>query len=271
MQPLNKSPQGSRLTDESALNSTIRMNGTDRKPPNHGVNPVLGPSPSPTMPSKRTAEAVNALSVLSPREQKELVECETVIERGWQTFVEVGRALARIRDGKLYRAQYDTFESYCREKWHYGKSHAYRLIGAAEVFTCLSPIGDIPGPTHEAQIRPLMGLEPEKARDAWRKAVEKAKGAMVTAKLVRNAVSEAVGNLLQKPTKSRSKSEQNTLVKRVTIALTLLKQAEVSIIEKHDSKRTLNVLSRLKACLEGIKGQPQFSRNRKPNDLKQGS
>lgn len=139
MQPLNKSPKGSRLIGESPLNSTIRTNGTDKKPLKHAGKPVLGASPAQTMPSRRTAEAVSALSLGSPPQQKDSAECETVIERGWQTFMEAGRALARIRDGKLYRAQCDTFQSYCREKWHYGRSHTYRLTGAAEVFTCLSP------------------------------------------------------------------------------------------------------------------------------------
>lgn len=137
---------------------------------------------------------------MTPMMPSRMPSCEAVIEKGWQTFVDVGLALARIRDQKLYRAGYDTFEAYCREKWHYAKSHAYRIIGAAEVVATLSPIGDIPGPTHEAQVRSLIGLEPEKAREAWKKAVEKAKGGMVTAKLVRNAVAEAVEVALQKPT-----------------------------------------------------------------------
>ncbi|MHB8524489.1 MAG: hypothetical protein ACYDH9_27555, partial [Limisphaerales bacterium] len=38
----------------------------------------------------------------------------------------------------------------------------------------LSPIGDIPKPTHERQIRPLIGLDPEQVWEAWRKAVAKA-------------------------------------------------------------------------------------------------
>src|SRR6266481_5319100 len=78
-------------------------------------------------------QSVQVLSVLSPAEQRELFECEAVVRRGWQTFLEVGKALARIRDRKLYRAEYDTFDAYCRSKWQYAKSHAYRLIAAAEV------------------------------------------------------------------------------------------------------------------------------------------
>ena len=46
-----------------------------------------------------------------------LTECEAVIERGLRTFVEVGEALLRIRDERLYRETHGTFEDYCRERW----------------------------------------------------------------------------------------------------------------------------------------------------------
>jgi hypothetical protein len=49
---------------------------------------------------------------------QKLAELERVMERGLQTFVEVGKALADIRDGELYRGQgYATFEDYCQQRW----------------------------------------------------------------------------------------------------------------------------------------------------------
>ena len=38
---------------------------------------------------------------LSEIERGELEECESVIERGQKTFIEVGNALSKIRDGKV--------------------------------------------------------------------------------------------------------------------------------------------------------------------------
>ena len=49
-----------------------------------------------------------------------LAECEDVINRGLATFVEVGNALLRIRDERLYRAEFGTFEAYCRQRWQMG-------------------------------------------------------------------------------------------------------------------------------------------------------
>lgn len=86
-----------------------------------------------------------------------LMECERVIERGLNTFVEVGAALLEIRDNRLYSDGYNTFEHYCRERWGMSRIHAHRLIEAADVTNNLLPMGNIL-PTSERQARPLAGL-----------------------------------------------------------------------------------------------------------------
>jgi len=188
---------------------------------------------------------VHAISILSPAEQKELALCESIIEKGWETFVEVGRSLTRIRDQKLYRAHSDTFEIYCRERFQYGKSHVYRLIGAAEAVTHLSPSGDIPIPTHEGQVRPLIGLPADKAQAAWQKAVDKAGKGMVTAKLVRDAVAEVLGGITSKRV-SKPATKKPELLKD---ALNLLEKGETSLKAGDGTKKVLKVLAGVRACL----------------------
>lgn len=135
-----------------------------------------------------------ALEALSTDEKRELRKHEAIIKRGWDTFVDVGNALATIQKDRLYRAEHRTFAAYCRNRWQYGKSQAYRLMGAAEVIEHLSPIGDkMLLPMNEAQVRPLIGLEPEEQLSAWKTALEKAGDAGVTAKLVREAVAPFQG------------------------------------------------------------------------------
>jgi hypothetical protein len=46
---------------------------------------------------------MGALLELQPDEARTLAECEGVIGRGLETFLEVGNALFKIRDGRLYR------------------------------------------------------------------------------------------------------------------------------------------------------------------------
>jgi len=74
-------------------------------------------------------------------EQSELTTLETVIETGLQTFYKVGEALLKIKENKLYRSEFDTFEDYCLSKWNISKRHGDRLIQASEVIENLRPIG----------------------------------------------------------------------------------------------------------------------------------
>lgn len=69
---------------------------------------------------------------LAKNEASQLAKCEKAIEKGLGTFVEVGQALLDIRDGKLYRASYKTFESYCKERWDISRPRAYQLIEGAK-------------------------------------------------------------------------------------------------------------------------------------------
>ncbi len=115
----------------------------------------------------------------------DLFEHEKVIEQGLAGFVEVGLALLAIRDGKKYRhAGYATFEDYCQRRWSISRAYGHRLIGAAETVTEMSPIGDIPAPAREAQVRPLRAVDPAERAEVWAEAVESADGGQPTAKQV---------------------------------------------------------------------------------------
>jgi ParB family chromosome partitioning protein len=106
-------------------------------------------------------------------------QLEATIERGMQTFVEVGLALMEIRDERLYRAEFRTFEEYCNQRWGWGKSYANKLIASAEVMGNLGTIVPIL-PATETQTRPLAPLSPDLQREAWRQAVDTAPNGKVT-------------------------------------------------------------------------------------------
>ena len=117
-----------------------------------------------------------ANGTLSIVETSELAQCETVIERGMSTFREVGNALARIRQGRLYRDQYDSFETYSRAKWNMSGTHAHRLIDSASVVENLkdSPIGELP--KSESVARELSKVPKEKQREGLGKGARTAQG-----------------------------------------------------------------------------------------------
>lgn len=93
---------------------------------------------------------------------RSLAELEAVIERGLATFIEVGTALLEIRDGRLYKPEFATFEDYCRERWKWGRNYANKQIAAAQVVRNLGT--NVPKPQTEAQARELTRLTPEQLR-----------------------------------------------------------------------------------------------------------
>jgi hypothetical protein len=108
-----------------------------------------------------------------------LQQCEEVIQRGVETFIEVGNALLTIRDQRLYRAEFSTFNEYCQERWGMHRRHADRLVEAADIAENLRPIGLIP--QSESQVRPLVGLPPEVQKQVWVEATLTAPNGKVTA------------------------------------------------------------------------------------------
>ena len=127
---------------------------------------------------------------LTKPERIQLEELETVISNGIQTFAEVGNALLAIQKNTLYRAEYKTFELYCRGKWDIGRSRAYQLMAAAGVMENVQHVGQLPSNARQAE--PLSKLKPAEQPAAWQAATDKAQseGRTVRARDVEEAVEE---------------------------------------------------------------------------------
>ena len=132
---------------------------------------------------------------LTVSEAERLDACEQVIERGLATFVDVGTALLEVRDSRLYRVAYPTFEAYCAERWNMVASRARQLISAANtVGNLLAVTNGNSLPANERTARELSGLAPDEQRAVWAEAVATAPGGKVTAAHVRAVarISEAL-------------------------------------------------------------------------------
>lgn len=143
------------------------------------------PFGSKSLPDGNHPDATSG-TISTPKTDR-LTRCEETIERGTKWFYEVGAALAEIRDDKLYRRDYKTFEEYCSSRWSMSRPQAYRLIDASNVVNNLSPMGDIFA--NERQVRPLVALPPEKQREAYATACKRT-GGRPTEKVVREVVAE---------------------------------------------------------------------------------
>lgn len=118
---------------------------------------------------------------------------------------EAGKALAQLRDRRLYRSTHSTFEEYCKDRFGFQRRHPYRLIEASAVFDNLMKMcpnwtqnEDDPDtvhskqrqtlPTAEGQVRPMTKLEPQEQQEVWLTAVEVAGGKVPTGKIVKDVV-----------------------------------------------------------------------------------
>jgi len=110
---------------------------------------------------------------LAPEEQRRLAGLERQIDLGMQTFLVVGNALAEVRDRRLHRSTFDSFEAYCSKRWSLSRSRAYELMDAAEV---VSGIPDMRlRPSNASQAGALAAAPPEERADVMAAVAEKGK------------------------------------------------------------------------------------------------
>ena len=165
---------------------------------------------------------------------KRLVELEETIERGLATFVDVGNALAEIRNTKLYQKSHPTFEAYCRERWGWSHQRSNQLIAAAGVAAHLTTTV-VKGPTNEAQARPLTKLtKPAQQVKAWERAQEIAKEKERPAPTARD-VAKAVAEI-QPPEPKQEVHTKDTRIALVREAIHALRKAHKQQDDHHRAK-----------------------------------
>ncbi len=94
-------------------------------------------------------------------------------------------ALKEIRDSRLYREQYATFEAYCKERWGFARNYANKLIQSAEVTGELNGYNCTQIPATESQARELARIPEERRAEVWQKVTETHEPVDITAKVIR--------------------------------------------------------------------------------------
>ena len=156
--------------------------GADAKTPQHltgvsGGPTVNGQSKEPQQASRRAANEAKVGTTLTPIDQEQrLLQLETIVENGFTTLWEMGKAMLEIRNTKLYVKRYTTFAEYCEQRWAKHRSRCYQLMDAAEVQQNLSTWVDIAELT-EKHCRELVKLKkPADQRTAWKEAAASTDG-----------------------------------------------------------------------------------------------
>lgn len=109
--------------------------------------------------------STNPDNTLTSAEVAHLNKLEAIVQRGLDTDLELGNALAEISDESLYRATHQTFEAYLRARWEIRRLPDDQLNQAAETADPPSSDLNVPAPGTEPEPR---AVAPVRARGrAW--------------------------------------------------------------------------------------------------------
>jgi len=134
-----------------------------------------------------------ATQSLTRADRAKLTRLEQTIDKGLAVWIQVGEALAEIRDSKLYRETHPTFEAYCRDRWNYTKSRAYQLMDGAQIAIECKALGfDVAAESHARQLKTV----PKQNRvPVLQLAQDTTAGGRITA----DAIETAIATLYPKP------------------------------------------------------------------------
>ena len=157
---------------------------------------------------------------LTAAEKARFAELEGIVQTHLETFLTVGRALCEIRNRRLYRREFATFEDYCKHRWGFSGARGLDLVRSTEVAEHLlagpaAPLnGDAPLPADLSAdtLRPLQRLDPPLQSAVWRLAsrVGKPTHHLVSriARVVENAINQGTngtGGSKPQPPQSQKK------------------------------------------------------------------
>ena len=148
--------------------------------------------------AKRTTTTRTAHVVLCDLSAKDLeyrTSREQLVGAGLKATISAAKALHEIKcykDGVLWRPEYESFAAYCKARWDYERSQAYRLVRCGDVLVSLErecPNGD-KLPSHESQVRPMLALPENKRATFWQGIVSDVGYENVTGEVVAEKVRE---------------------------------------------------------------------------------
>jgi DNA adenine methylase len=145
------------------------------------------PDDSELMYTNRVHESEATEGDLTYDEQRDRAHLERKVEGA---FYEAGKALKELRDLRLYRTTHNDFESYCLDRFGFGRQNAHKQIKAADVFEILSTnhVQILPSCVDQAAPLAHADLTDEQRIKLWEDLTQD--GRPPNGKKVRNAVAE---------------------------------------------------------------------------------
>lgn len=190
---------------------------------------------------------------LNNQERELLAQCESTIQQHFETFKEAGAALQQIRELRLYRENFVSFDEYCRAKWDMTKTQANRIISASKVSEDLAKTlpkaHEVIEHLTESAVRPLTMLTPKARLQVMRRVVKETPTARaITAAHITQVAKELAPDVFArrgiKPSDGKAKRKpEGDLIRRSEL---------LSAINKWAKSKDLNKLSP-RQILTGVK------------------
>jgi hypothetical protein len=179
-------------------------------------------------------------------EQRRAYECLKVeiiqdIQAGLNAFQRAGKKLIRIRDERLYREEYDTFEDFCKATLGKSKTYINNVIQGYELIQALIAQGETVLPDSERLARQLAKYPKGDRKLIWKRAVQIAGRKKPSYKLLRQAATEIV------PTKEAQKIWMGQLLENLRSAKRSL---TVSIDLRDASRESVTIIAMLLVDIE---------------------
>jgi len=195
---------------------------------------------------KEMKKMENQLPKPSPEEMAEFGLLDAVVKTGLKGFVEVGQALRKIHEKRLWRVGgYKSWKHYCKCVAEMSTANAHRLMKASE---CAIQLDNNPGleqkPKSESVVRPLLRLhDPDDRRAVWEAACYWAedKECLLTAKIVTMmvvALLEEVHGITKNKPVSQPTKRAEVLVKLLTAILGKYPRKEIDALLDELEKST---------------------------------
>jgi hypothetical protein len=119
---------------------------------------------------------------LTDVEQEDFERLEDVIRVNYKSTYELAAAMAEIRNRRLHREFYNTFEEYCKERWKYSRSYCERLADMDGVIQDLKGYeGSDVMPRNELQARVFVSLNKDQRVELLKTVLAESKTDITTA------------------------------------------------------------------------------------------
>src|SRR6516164_5174287 len=107
----------------------------------------------------RDGDIIEGSIPLTSWEKQRKLELEAVVEDGLGKFLQTGQALAEIRNRRLYRVEFVSFEAYVLSRFHLHRSAIDGLIRASQTAETLLESGiTLPSDTNPTSLRAISAL-----------------------------------------------------------------------------------------------------------------